>query len=148
MISASMVLVKSSLASSRASASSGSSFGWSWERELKERKRGRDQDPVIGTPGGTHGGKEGQKRRKVKAKKLQYARVEEDWGEEDDELGSGQCSVVLPPPPVIRRSGEVANPVVWKKRNLMSSNITDYFSPKPKMSRMDRCDGDDWSEEE
>ena len=30
----------------------------------------------------------------------------------------------------------------------MSSTITDYFSPKPKRSRMDRCDGDEWSEEE
>ena len=30
----------------------------------------------------------------------------------------------------------------------MSSSITDYFSPKPKRSRMGRCDGDEWSEEE
>ena len=55
---------------------------------------------------------------------------------------------MFPPPPVDRRSGEDVNHVVLKKRNLMSSAITDYFSPKPKRCRMESWDSDDWSEEE
>ena len=119
------------------------------ERELKERKRGRDQDPMLGTPGGSLDGDGGQKRRKLKARKLKYAKVMEDWGEEDDEEpNGGQHSMVLPPPLVIGGSGEVTKPVVGKRKNVISSSITDYFSPKPKRSRMDRWDGGDWSEEE
>ena len=83
----------------------------------------------------------GQKRRKVKAKKVQYARVGEDWGE-DEEIDR----FVLPPPPVIGRRGDGDNHVVLRNRN--STVITEYFSPKPKRCRMERCDGDDWSEEE
>ena len=30
----------------------------------------------------------------------------------------------------------------------MSSTITDYFSPRAKKSRMERCDGDKWSDDE
>ena len=98
------------------------------ERELKERKRGRDQDLGVQTPGGTQGGGEAKQRRKVKARKLRFATVKENWGE-DEELDSGQDLVELPPPPVIGRSGDAVNHVLLKKRNLMSSTITDYFSP-------------------
>ena len=84
------------------------------ERELKEMKRGRDLDPgedeVMKNQGGV------KKRKKIKVKKLQYARVGENWGE-DDQTDQDQDKVVFPPPPVVRRSGD-DNTVLERKRGL------------------------------
>ena len=117
------------------------------ERDLKERKRGRDQDRGLESPRGSQAEGDTRKRRKVKARKLRFATVGEDWGEEEG-LDSGHDRAELPPPPVIGRSGDTANHVLLKKRDLMSSTITDYFSPRAKKSRMERCDGDRWSDDE
>ena len=76
-------------------------------------------------------------------KKLQYSRVSEDWGEEE-ETSQDQITFVLPPPPVIRRSG--VDKIV--KRRVMSSAITDFFSPRPKRRKMERADKKSWSDEE
>ena len=77
-------------------------------------------------------------------KKLQYSRIGEDWGE-NEETDRDQITFTLPPPPVIRRGG--VDKV--RKRGLMSSSvITDFFSPRPKRRRMDRFDRKSWSDEE
>ena len=116
------------------------------ERDLKEKKRGRDQDRGLESPRCSQAEVGTRKRRKVKAKK--FATVGEDWGE-DEGLDSGQDRDEIPPPPVIGRSGDTANPVMlMKKRDLISSTITDFFSPRAKRSRMERCDGDRWSDDE
>ena len=52
--------------------------------------------------------------------------------------------MILPPPPVIRRGGGKSS----LTQTLTSSVITDFFSPKPKRRRMDRCDYKAWSDEE
>ena len=48
---------------------------------------------------------------------------------------------------MIRRSGD-SNPVMERKRGLITSVITEFFSPMPKRIRMERCDGNSWSDEE
>ena len=81
-------------------------------------------------------------------RRLKHKILEEDWGEGcEEESGQGhqeQSPVTLPPPPVIRRGGE--KPALSSL--LTSSVITDYFSPKPKRRRMERCDNKEWSDED
>ena len=79
-------------------------------------------------------------RKKVKIRRLKFDTLGEDWGETDDEGRQDPAETVLPPPPVIRRRGV--------KHSLTGTHslsvITDYFSPKPKRLKMDRCDGMPW----
>ena len=100
--------------------------------ELRDKKRGRGvaDDEEVGGSKTTQGA-----RRKVKIRRLKFETLEEDCGEADDE--DDPPEPVLPPPPVILRRGV--------KHSLTGTHslsvITDYFSPKPKRIKMDRCDG-------
>ena len=109
------------------------------DRELRDKKRGRgtcneeDETPILD---------QGKKRR---VKRLKFDVIKEDWGKnEEGGEHDDQQEPVLPPPPVIRRRGAKSS----KQSNLLTSVITDFYSPAPKRRRMSRFDDKSWSEED
>ena len=98
------------------------------EQRLKKRRRGS----VMEEEGVRNGKPWGEKKM---PKRLKYAILSEDWGEEAGEQHD-QPQDDLPPPTVIRKSRTSKAPLPM----VTSSVITDYFSPRPKRIRMDRSE--------
>ena len=117
------------------------------ERALWDKKRGRPGDDDEGVPG--------VRRR---SKRMRYGLLQEDWGEDDrnlgdagrDDLGQEQQlpSPSQPPPPRGRKRTRSDHP-----SHLITPVITDYFQPRAKEVKMDpkglelEFTEDDWFEE-